>query len=257
MKRSLIQLLLVSWLLTLASPALADQTISGTQSRGKGSDGKLTCAGVAIFNGGTVVRATDSGAGFWLQNDKGKILRFNRESDAVGTVLDGGTWWAYPNLYRNNSEAGVSVTVATGAGEGASTSSTTAAPGALTGSARDLKNTPGSPGSKITGVQSNTTNARSIAGSWLEGKNNVSISQAGDKVSITCKYKHPQAGAIEWICTGTFVDGKLKVRLVHTRAPAGWQSQIRQAGLSSDGRSLSGTARLDDGTIQPFTWTRQ
>ncbi len=123
MKRLFCHLMVLCILfLGLSSKALADATISGSQTRGHGADGKLRCTGVSIQNGGTVVKVKDSGAGFWLQSDKGRILRFNRAAAAVGTVLEAATWYAYPNLYQGRNEAGVSVVVRTGRGGGANNS---------------------------------------------------------------------------------------------------------------------------------------
>lgn len=107
---------ILSLVLLLSSHAGADVTISGTQIRGRGANGVLRCTGVRLENPGTIVSARDSGAGFWLQSDTGQFLRFNTAQEALGTPLTPGTWYAYPNLYRDQDEAGVSVTVGSGGG---------------------------------------------------------------------------------------------------------------------------------------------
>ena len=104
--------------LMLFSQAVADVTVSGTQTRGRGSDGKLRSTAVTLRNGGTVVRAADSGGGFWLESDTGQVMRFNDAGQAVGVSIPPGTWRAYPNLYRGHDEASVSVVISTGGGGG-------------------------------------------------------------------------------------------------------------------------------------------
>lgn len=102
------------WLIVLAGLAWADVTISGTQIRGRGTNGILRCTGVRLENPGTITGVQDAGAGFWLQSDTGQLLRFNTAEEALGTTLTPGTWYAYPNLYQNHDEDGVSVIVGTG-----------------------------------------------------------------------------------------------------------------------------------------------
>ncbi|MBX9569574.1 MAG: hypothetical protein K2X77_11795 [Candidatus Obscuribacterales bacterium] len=106
--------------LTLLTPAYADVTLSGSQIRGKGSNGQLISTGVVIQNPGTIVKANDAGAGFWLQSASGKIRRFNKASDSIGTIVEPGTWYAYPNIYQNQDRAGVWVLVSTGSGTSSS-----------------------------------------------------------------------------------------------------------------------------------------
>ena len=96
---------ILSLVLLLSSHAGADVTISGTQIRGRGANGVLRCTGVRLENPGTIVSARDSGAGFWLQSDTGQFLRFNTAQEALGTPLTPGTWYAYPNLYRDQDES--------------------------------------------------------------------------------------------------------------------------------------------------------
>lgn len=115
------------------TPVMADVTLSGTQTRGMGTDGKLHSTGVKLPQGGVIVGATDSaGAGLWLQGSNGQVLRFTPGSRAVGAQLSAGTWYAYPNLPPKANTAGCSVTIRP-AGSGASTSSDNSLDGTYTG----------------------------------------------------------------------------------------------------------------------------
>jgi tetratricopeptide (TPR) repeat protein len=117
-KNPVLNLVLMLSCFAVVSPeALADQTIWGTQTRGTGASGQLKCAGVTIQKSGKITKVSDSGAGFWLQSDKGRYLRFDKASDGVGTVLEPSVWYVYPNLPQGANQAGVSLTVATGGGE--------------------------------------------------------------------------------------------------------------------------------------------
>jgi hypothetical protein len=69
---------LLVFFFALTQLVFADVTISGTQTRGRGTNGKLNCEGESLQNGGFIIRAEDAGAGFWLQSDKGHLLRFNK-----------------------------------------------------------------------------------------------------------------------------------------------------------------------------------
>jgi len=100
-------------LLGLAIPAWADVTLSGSQTRGMGTDGKLRSSGVNLPQGGVVVSASDAGAGLWLQGPNGQILRFTPASRAVGAQLSAGMWYAYPNLPTKANTANCAVTIQT------------------------------------------------------------------------------------------------------------------------------------------------
>lgn len=114
--------------------ALADLTLSGAQTRGQGSDGKLQSSGVSLPQGGVIVGATDAaGAGLWLQGPNGRILRFTPGSKAVGAQLSAGTWYAYPNLPPKANTAGCSVTIRPSGSSGTSASSDGSIDGSYTG----------------------------------------------------------------------------------------------------------------------------
>lgn len=98
-------------LLMASGLALANVTVSGTQTRGRGADGKLHSTGVVLQDGGPIIRASDSGAGFWLESDSGQVLRFYSANEAVGTLVPAATWRAYPNLYPGHDEASVAVVI--------------------------------------------------------------------------------------------------------------------------------------------------
>lgn len=100
--------------LAIAIPAWANLTLSGTQTRGQGGvSGKLSSSGVNLPQGGVIASASDSGAGLWLQNQNGSVLRFNSAKSAAGARLAPGKWFAYPNLPPNANNAGCSVTIST------------------------------------------------------------------------------------------------------------------------------------------------
>lgn len=109
----------VVFVLCLTSPvsAWADLTLSGSQTRGMGTDGKLRCSGLQLPQGGVILSASDAGAGLWLQGPNGQVLRFTPASKAVGAQLSAGVWYVYPNLPAKENTAGASVTIqASGAG---------------------------------------------------------------------------------------------------------------------------------------------
>lgn len=117
--RGVLQVIMVMCVcLTVAVPVWADLTLSGSQTRGMGTDGKLRSSGVNLPQGGVVVAVSDAaGAGLWLQGPNGQILRFTPGSKGVGAKLGPGTWYAYPNLPPKANSADCSVTIkTTGAG---------------------------------------------------------------------------------------------------------------------------------------------
>lgn len=95
----------------LGGEALGDVTISGTQTRGLGTDGKLRCTAVGLPKGGTIIQVLGAEAGFWLESDAAQVLRFDRADGALGVPLPAGSWCAYPNLYQGKVEASVAVVV--------------------------------------------------------------------------------------------------------------------------------------------------
>ncbi len=100
--------------LLFGGQAVADTTISGTQTRGRGVDGTLHSASVHLPKGGWIVDVIGAQAGFWLQSNVVGVLRFESAAKAVGAFVPAGTWCAYPNLDRSQDEASVAVVVRTG-----------------------------------------------------------------------------------------------------------------------------------------------
>lgn len=100
--------------LLLGGQAFADTTISGTQTRGRGTNGTLHCTSVRLPRGGNIVDVIGAQAGFWLQSNVAGVLRFESAAKAVGSFVPAGTWCAYPNLDRSQDEASVAVVVRTG-----------------------------------------------------------------------------------------------------------------------------------------------
>jgi hypothetical protein len=99
----------------------------------------------------------------------------------------------------------------------------------------------------------------SIEGVWEEAPGVlVTISQSAGKWNAKCEYVNGDKDDIKWeITSGTITaDGKLKAKLHHTQAPAGWAMwQDREASLSKDGKAISGTASWKGGADK-FTWTK-
>jgi len=113
--RSIVFVCIVSILyLASAVASQAEVTLSGSQTRGQGTDGKLRCSGVKLPDGGVIAAASDTGgAGLWLQGPGGAVLRFTPASKAAGAKLDSGTWYAYPNLPPKANSADCTVTITT------------------------------------------------------------------------------------------------------------------------------------------------
>jgi hypothetical protein len=61
-----------------------------------GSD-KSVFAPLPLPKGGVIVLVMANCNGFWLQDEKGHIMRFKNADEAKGKVLPPGTWGAYPN----------------------------------------------------------------------------------------------------------------------------------------------------------------
>ena len=104
--------------LCISGSAWAEQ-LSGSQTRGQGSNGQLRSTPTNLPRSGTVVGVSCNGDGFWIESSSGKIYRFNR-GGGNGTILPPGTYRAYPNLMARQNQANVSITIQlsrAGAGE--------------------------------------------------------------------------------------------------------------------------------------------
>ena len=104
--------------LCLSGAAWAEQ-LSGSQTRGQGTNGQLKSGSLTLPRSGTIVGVTCNGDGFWIESNSGKVMRFNR-GGGNGTVLGPGTYRAYPNLLAGQNRADLSITVqlSKGASEG-------------------------------------------------------------------------------------------------------------------------------------------
>lgn len=96
-----------------------------------------------------------------------------------------------------------------------------------------------------------------ISGRWHEGSGVVFVvTQSGPFFTATTIYRLAEVGEIRATMTGRISkDGRIEGTLKHTKAPAGWKGQQRQATLSKDGSTISGRASWAGGG-QDFTWTR-
>jgi len=165
----------------LTQLVFADVTISGTQTRGRGTNGELKCKGESLQKGGVIVRAEDAGAGLWLQSDGGHLLRFNRAADAIGTTLAPGTWYVYPNLNKNNDRAGAYVVVRTGGGSSGSSPSGSGISGTYSIIAN---NYPGKLELKISGTRGSGRIYYDVAKTW-ENLKNVSYNPGTGEITFT------------------------------------------------------------------------
>jgi hypothetical protein len=83
------------------------------------------------------------------------------------------------------------------------------------------------------------------------------VHQRGQVLTATVTYQSNQYGEIRATFTGRVnKDGKVTGRLQHTKAPANWKSQSRDAQVSADGRTISGKTSFDGGGGQNFVWTK-
>jgi hypothetical protein len=97
-----------------------------------------------------------------------------------------------------------------------------------------------------------------ISGSWQEAPGVVlQISQTNGDWQAKCSYIRPGFGEVRWEMTGTVTpEGIIKGTLHHTLAPKDFALvQTREARLSDDGNTISGTAKWDGGGNE-FTWIR-
>lgn len=100
-----------------------------------------------------------------------------------------------------------------------------------------------------------------VAGIWEEGPAaygiKLTINQTANSFRADGAYRHPQHGEIKWFMTGTVsLDGEIRGRLTHSKAPKGWVGQFRVGLLSADGSSITGRANSDDGNAHDFVWRK-
>jgi hypothetical protein len=97
-----------------------------------------------------------------------------------------------------------------------------------------------------------------INGVWQEAPGVlVTVTQTNGEWKAQSSFTVPQFGVARWEMKGTITsDGKINGTLRHMQAPENWNEyQSREAVLSKDGNTISGTATWDS-TKHPFTWVR-
>ena len=98
-----------------------------------------------------------------------------------------------------------------------------------------------------------------IAGTWEESLGVFfEVTQQGRRFTATTEYRHPEFGQIRAVLEGMIMkDGKIIANLEHTKAPADWESQRREAVLSADQKTISGHAIVEGGGRQEFEWKKR
>lgn len=109
MKHILLTVLFVAF----AGFGLQAQTvkISGEQSRGNGSNAKLTSVAVTINKTMKIDKIEGNCAGFWIQQGSVITHKFYDNTSPVGTTLKAGTYTIYPNLKDKQNKADVTITL--------------------------------------------------------------------------------------------------------------------------------------------------
>ena len=98
------------------------EQLSGSQTRGQGTNGQLKSNPLVMPRSGTIVGVTCNGDGFWIENNNGRVQRFNR-GGGNGTILGAGTYRAYPNLLARQNRADLSIDIQLSKKAGAPTGS--------------------------------------------------------------------------------------------------------------------------------------
>jgi hypothetical protein len=98
-----------------------------------------------------------------------------------------------------------------------------------------------------------------IAGTWQEGPPEngivVAIRQEADQFTATCTYVHESHGEISWRMRGVISkEGAIRGKLIHTKAPPGWQNQTRIGKFSFNEGTIVGRAEFQGGGAQDFAW---
>ncbi len=110
--KKLFILSVLSLLLVFAfSLDLNAQIISGTQTKGNGSNAQLKCNPVTLNKAAKIVKVSGSNAGFWIIRGSVTISKFWKANDpsAVGVTLKPGTYYIYPNIPKNKNAASVQI----------------------------------------------------------------------------------------------------------------------------------------------------
>lgn len=87
--------------------------LSGSQTRGTGSNAKLECVGITITKAMTVKSVTGDNEGFWIVQDTKTIKTYYKLNDpsVIGLVLSPGKYYIYPNLKQNQQKATIVLTL--------------------------------------------------------------------------------------------------------------------------------------------------
>ncbi|MDO9510603.1 MAG: hypothetical protein Q7J34_02485 [Bacteroidales bacterium] len=109
MKNLLITLIFVAF----AGFGLQAQTvkISGEQTRGHGSNAKLSSVAVTINKTMSIDKVEGNCAGFWIQQGSVITHKFYDVTSPIGTTLKAGTYTIYPNIKDKQNSANVTITL--------------------------------------------------------------------------------------------------------------------------------------------------
>ena len=84
--------------------------IEGTQTKGSaGKNAELYSVPVQIPVSMEIISVEGNNNGFWITKGSVTIYTFDSMNEAVGTVLQPGTYYVYPNLNKNSNSARVTV----------------------------------------------------------------------------------------------------------------------------------------------------
>jgi hypothetical protein len=112
--KTLSKLSVLTVILFFCSSMLSAQsyTIQGSQTRGTpGKNAKLECNPVQIAKAVRITAVSGDNAGFWISDGKTTVASFWQPNDvsAVGTVLQPGTYYVYPDLRKNQNHASIAI----------------------------------------------------------------------------------------------------------------------------------------------------
>ncbi len=98
---------------------------------------------------------------------------------------------------------------------------------------------------------------KTLDGDWSWGPNTMAIVQKGNQITVTCSYRHPKDGRIEWRMMGTISkDRKITGRLIHTNSPKTYVKQTHSGIVSEDCNTITGRAEFDGGGGEDYVWKR-
>jgi len=80
---------------------------SGTQTRGSmGNSARLEGQMFYLPSPGTIISASSTGNGFWIQNASGNVVaQYWNANDSIGAVLQAGSYYIFPNLSQGQNFA--------------------------------------------------------------------------------------------------------------------------------------------------------